>query len=747
MSKNSLQRKLIAFSLVCGCLPLALLQFLSANNGSQSLRETSAAAEFALATAATERVTALRDTVRHAVEDYAKRVNVDLQILAAAPYTSAALEAFTDTFARHLEQIGGAAGNTEKWRAELGTYYSEQFGEQYREHNPQSDSPDGTWLAGLEPTGLALQHAFIAANQHPLGEKHLLDMPLAESDYGKAHATYQPAFRSFVAQAGYYDVFLVDLDGNIVYSVFKELDYATSMRTGVLKTTGLAKASMTALTLPRGDITTTDFACYPPSYDAPAAFAATPVFKGDQRLGAIVVQLPLDRISQVTSMLSGLGATGEAYLVGPDHLMRSDAKQDLDGHSVAASFANPTKGRVDTEAVERALGGEVFTSTTTNYSNTKVVGAYSPVQFFERKFALCVEQNHSEAGAAAAALTKAGEERLSSFLWLCGTLLVLVSIAVAIAGVCLAKHLATPARDGAAILESVAKGDLRQRIKVKGNDELARMGESLNTALTSIGELVASAQRGVADINAGAGDVFSTSNSLAETASLTAASLEQMRAMLQELEDLSTNCGDRSAEANRLAQTSQDSVAIGRKHTDEMAAAMHEAQEAAGSVGKILETIDTIAFQTNLLALNAAVEAARAGESGKGFAVVADEVRSLAHRCTIAARKTSERINESTERTNAGAAAAKLVQESFANILTSSEQVANLNAEVLDLIQQANSNLVSANAAASEIDQLTQQNASAAEELTASAASSRSRAQTIADSLTGFQVDHEDNAG
>jgi len=743
MSKNSLQRKLITFSLVCGCLPLALLQILNANNGSQSLRETSEAADSALATAATERVTALRDTVRHAVEDYANGVNVDLQILAAAPYTSAALEVFTKTFAKHLEQVGGAEGNTEKWRSELGAYYSSQFGAQYREQNPQADSPDGTWLAGLEPTGLALQHAFIAANKHPLGEKHLLDMPLAETDYGKAHVTYQPAFRGLVEQAGYYDVFLVDLDGYIVYSVFKELDYATSMRTGVFNKTGLAQVSMAALTIPRGEITTTDFACYAPSYEAPAAFAATPVFKGEERIGAIVVQLPLDRISQVTGMLSGLGETGEAYLVGPDNLMRSDAKQDLDFHSVAASFANPSKGRVDTEAVQRALGGEVFAATTTNYSDTKVVGAYTPVQFFERKFALCVEQNHSEASAAAVALTQAGEERLSSFLWLCGSLLVLVSIGVAVAGVWLAKRLSTPARDGAMILEAVAEGDLRKRIVVKGNDELARMGASLNTALDSIGALVASAQRGVADINSGASDVFSTSNSLAECASLTAASLQQMRAMLQELEDLSSNCGDRSAEANRLAQNSQESVAIGRKHTDEMAAAMHEAQEAAGSVGKILETIDNIAFQTNLLALNAAVEAARAGEAGKGFAVVADEVRSLAHRCTVAARETSERINESTERTNAGAAAAKLVQESFENILSSSEQVANLNAEVLDLIQQANTNLVSANSAASEIDQLTQQNASAAEELTASAASSRSRAQTIAESLTGFQVNSE----
>lgn len=414
--------------------------------------------------------------------------------------------------------------------------------------------------------------------------------------------------------------------------------------------------------------------------------------------------------------------------------------QDLDNRSVAASFANPRKGRVDTGAVEKALRGEAFSGTSENYCNNLVVGAYGPVQFFERKFALCVEQTQSEASEVATALTQAGEERLSRNLWLCGILCVIVSIAVGIAGVCLAKRLSTPAREGAAILEAVANGDLRRRVEVKGNDELARIGSSLNTALDSIGQLVDNAQRGFADINAGASDVVSTSNSLAETASLTAASLQRMRAMLQELEDLSTKCGDRSTEANRLAQDSQESVAIGRKHTDEMATAMNEAQEAAGSVGKILETIDKIAFQTNLLALNAAVEAARAGEAGKGFAVVADEVRSLAHRCTVAARETSERINESIERTNAGAAAAQLVQQSFESILSSSEQVASLNAEVLDLIRRGNANLVSANVAASEIDQLTQQNASATEELTASAAASRSRAQRIAESLTGFQV-------
>jgi methyl-accepting chemotaxis protein len=746
LPNNSLQKKLIAFSLICGCLPLALLQILNTNHGSQSLCETSEAAEAALATATTERVTALRDTVRHAVEDYAQGVQVDLQILAAAPYTSAGLRDFTAAYGTYLEQAGGIEANRERWRNDLASYYSSQFGQEYQRQNPNGASPDSNWLNGLEPIGLALQHAFIAANAHPLGEKHLLDVPGIESDYKKAHAIYQPAFRVLVEQAGYYDVFLVDLEGNIVYSVFKELDYATSMSSGVHRNSGLAEASMAALTIGKGDITTSDFATYSPSYEAPAAFAATPVFDGDTRVGAVVVQLPLDSISQVTGMLSGLGETGEAYLVGQDHLMRSDAKQDLEHHSVVQSFRAPSTGRVDTAQVDRALGGELFTAVAENYHNTAVIGAYCPVKFFERSFALCVEQEEFEANATAVALKKAGEARLSSFLWLSWILCILFSVGVAITGVWIARRLSTPAREGAVLLEAVAKGDLRQRLKVAGNDEIARMGTSLNTALDAIGDLVATAQTGVADINAGARDVFSTSNSLADTASRTAASLQQMRAMLQEIEELSSNCGNRSAEANRLSQTAKESVANGRKHTQEMATAMTEAQEAATSVAKTLETIDTIAFQTNLLALNAAVEAARAGEAGKGFAVVADEVRSLAHRCTAAARETSERINESTERTNAGAAAAQLVQESFVNILESSEQVANLNAEVLDLIQQTNSNLVTANAAASEIDQLTQQNASAAEELTASAASSRERAQAIEQSLTGFQVNGGTNA-
>lgn len=742
MPNNSLQKKLIKFSLVCGCLPLALLQILNASYGSQSLRETSEAAEAALATATTERLAALRDTVRQAVENYAQGIKVDLKILATSPHTSAALSDFNAAYGTFLEQAGGLEKHRERWHDDLARYYSIQFGPEYQRQNLNGASPDSDWLNALDPVGLALQHAFIADNSHPLGEKHMLDTPGVESDYAKAHTIYQPAFRNLVKHSGYYDVFLVNLEGVIVYSVFKELDYATSMSSGAHRNSGLAEASMAALTLAPGDITTSEFACYSPSYEAPAAFAATPVFDGDTRIGAIVAQLPIDRISQVANMLSGLGETGEAYLVGQDHLMRSDAQKDLENHSVARSFRAPSTGRVDTTQVERALGGEVFTVEAENYRNTSVVGAYGPVKFFERRFALCVEQDLTEANAAAVAVTEAGETRLAGFLWLCGILCALASIGVAIAGVCLARRLATPAREGAAILEAVAKGDLRQRIKVAGNDELARMGTSLNTALDAIGALVASAQTGVADINAGARDVFSTSNSLAGTAQRTSASLQQMRAMLQEIEDLSSNCGNRSAEANRLAQTAQESVATGRKHTQEMAAAMTEAQEAAASVGKSLATIEKIAFQTNLLALNAAVEAARAGEAGKGFAVVADEVRSLAHRCTAAARETSARIKESTERTDAGAAAAKLVQQSFVNILESSEQVANLNAEVLDLIQQTNTNLVSANAAASEIDQLIQQNASASEQLTTSAASSRERAQTIEQSLTGFQVDN-----
>jgi methyl-accepting chemotaxis protein len=734
MLARSLQAKLIAFSLLCGAVPLAGFTAWAAWYGGNSLGAATTAAETALTTAAGQRLAAIRDVMRGGLSEYEAGVRADVEMLASDPTTRTALQRFATSFA----EADGDDQPVAILRQDLTEYYA-TFDAEYARQNPGSRSPSGDWLARLAPAALRRQRTWIWQNPHPLGKKHLLDrLDGDDSGYAQAHGELHPHFRRLVERVGYYDVFLVDLDGTVVYSVFKELDFATSLRTGAHADSDLGKVVQQALQAAAGSICASDFHRYAPSYEAAAAFAAAPVFAGEQRIGAVAVQLPLDRISRVMGQTGGLGSTGEAFLVGADHRMRSDSRRDPTHLSVQASFRDPSRGLVRNDAVERALAGKDSVGAYQNHLDREVHGACAGVEFLGQRWAMCVEQEAEEALAAARALARDGQARQSAFVQLGALVCAAIAAATAAAGWWLARRLAAPARAGANALAAVATGDLRPRLQTTSQDELGAMSKSLNLALDALGQTLAQAQRGITGIDATTGDLRSCSQSLADSASQTAASLEEMRATIAEIVQLSSTTAGETTAANQLAQQAQASVVTGRAATDRMARTMQEAQEAAAAVTSVLSTIDSIAFQTNLLALNAAVEAARAGDAGRGFAVVAEEVRNLAQRSAGAAKETAERIRASTERTNAGAQAVQEVLASFAAIDAAQQKVSGLIANVQQATHAESGHLQTVDQAVARIDAMTQTNASAAEQLTASVATTQEQTTAMRRAMEQF---------
>ncbi|MCC7399227.1 MAG: methyl-accepting chemotaxis protein [Planctomycetes bacterium] len=742
MHLDSLQKKLTALGLGFGLVPLAALGALSLHQGSDSLRRATDAAQQALQAATFARLTALRDSLGGALGGYAASVDTAVRTLADAPSTADALQRFTAAFASLAAAHAADTSQVAAGREALAGYYREQFGAEYARQNPGARCPASDWLPRLEPAGVLLQHTFVQQNPHALGKKHQLDRPAGDdSAYAVAHAAVHPKLRALLERAGFYDVFLVDRDGNVVYSVFKELDFATNLRRGAHADSDLAKTCLSALEAPRDTMCASDITRYAPSYAAPAAFAAAPVFAGETRLGCVCVQLPLDQISKVMSQRGGLGQTGEAYLVGKDHLMRSDAFRDRT-RTVIASFARPDDGRVTTAAIDAALRGEATAGVGGNYAAREVLGAYGPVPFLGNTWALCIEQERDEATAAAASLAADGDAQQRRFL------LLLLGFGAGIAGLVgwlswgFARSMARPAAASADVLRAVAGGDLRGRITVRSSDEIGAIGHSLNTALDALGTTLSTAHATSAQIDTAAGDLQATSLSLAHAATTAAASLEEMRASVQEIESMSAGCSSKSADANIEANAALVHVEVGRGETENMTAAIQQAQAAATDVRRILGTIDDIAFQTNLLALNAAVEAARAGDAGKGFAVVAEEVRALAQRAAAAARETGQLVQRSHDSTHRSATAATNVHEAFQAIQASSVRVTGLIGEVLDLIQRQNTAVAAVAKAMVQIDDMTQTNASAAEELSAAVTSSREHSQQLAGALARFQLHH-----
>ena len=248
-----------------------------------------------------------------------------------------------------------------------------------------------------------------------------IDLEEAVAPHVKGHR--EDFFTQYAKQYGYYDLFLISPAGHCFYSVAQEADYQTNLVDGEFKDSNLGELTREVLSTKRFGFA--DFAPYAPSDGEPAAFIAQPVLHGNEVELIVALQLPLSAINSVMTVRAGMGETGETYLVGPDRLMRSDSYLDPENHSVAASFANPAKGRVETEAAETALAGEADAKIITDYNGNPVLSAFAPVEVFDTRWALLAEIDQAEAFAAVDAMHETATRSSSSLIaWSVGVALV-----------------------------------------------------------------------------------------------------------------------------------------------------------------------------------------------------------------------------------------------------------------------------------------------------------------------------------
>ncbi len=217
---------------------------------------------------------------------------------------------------------------------------------------------------------------------------------LGSQEYKSLSAAREKGFSIFMDNFGFYDVFLIDAEGNVVYTVAKESDLGANLKTGPLKESGLGKV----FTKSRNQIAFEDFSWYGPSNE-PAAFIATPLIDDSgQYWGSAAFQISLGDINAIMQQRTGLGKTGETYLVGPDKLMRSDSFLDPEGHSVKASFAGTLeKNGVDKEASREALAGKTGADVIIDYNGNPVLSVYGPVKIHGLNWALIAEIDVAEA--------------------------------------------------------------------------------------------------------------------------------------------------------------------------------------------------------------------------------------------------------------------------------------------------------------------------------------------------------------
>jgi hypothetical protein len=221
--------------------------------------------------------------------------------------------------------------------------------------------------------------------------------------------------------------------------------------------------------------------------------------------------------------------------------------------------------------------------------------------------------------------------------------------------------------------------------------------------------------------------VSSASQSLAEGASEQAAGIEETSSSIEEMAAMTRQNADNAGQANALTSETSRVVDDASAAIRDLTRSMTEISAASEETGKIIKTIDEIAFQTNLLALNAAVEAARAGGAGAGFAVVADEVRNLALRAAEAAKNTTSLIEGTVKKVKNGSEIVVRANEAFTKVAQGSKKVKELVEEISAASQEQSQGVEQINTAMTEMDQAIQRNAASAEE--AASASEEMNAQ------------------
>ncbi|MCL2028965.1 MAG: methyl-accepting chemotaxis protein [Deltaproteobacteria bacterium] len=238
----------------------------------------------------------------------------------------------------------------------------------------------------------------------------------------------------------------------------------------------------------------------------------------------------------------------------------------------------------------------------------------------------------------------------------------------------------------------------------------------------AINNLIESLSECAQEVDGASGQLSGSSNSLAQGATESAASLEETSAALEELSSMTRRNADNAVEASGLTAKAAEAIIQAEKSMTDVIRAMEEISRSGNEIGKIIKTIDEIAFQTNLLALNAAVEAARAGEAGAGFAVVADEVRNLAIRSAEAAKNTADLIADTIANINSGSDMVNATAENFRTVDANAGKVAELVSEVAEASKEQSQGIAQITQAMSEMDKVTQANAASSEQA-ASAAS------------------------
>lgn len=445
LGKIRLTGKMIAAMMIAGLVPLTVASIVNTVLATNALQD-----------AAVTQLGSLTSVKKNQVESYFDQIRKQAITFSEDRMVVDAMRDFNVSFDSLGSMYGGVAPDLRMMGQEVDNFYEKKFKQQFNIKNNRDVETDS--LAPLTPSQIVAQYYYIANNPHPLGNKDNLQSANDGSAYSQVHAEYHESFHNYQKKFGYYDIFLISAQsGEIVYSVFKEIDFATSLISGPYRNTNFARAYQDALELPPGDAAVlVDFEPYLPSYDGPASFIASPIYNGSKLEGVLVFQMPLDEINGIMQQSDGLGESGETYIVGSDQLMRSQSRF-IEENTILSR-------KIDTTATQAIVRGESGSGVFNNANGVEAISAFIPLAIEGMDWGLVAEIDKSEALAA-----------ISSLIIGASIVGALAVFALAIMAVTFARTLTRPVANAVQLAQNIAQGELRNELPEPSSDEIGEL--------------------------------------------------------------------------------------------------------------------------------------------------------------------------------------------------------------------------------------------------------------------------------
>ena len=383
--------KLVSLFLIIGILPMVVVVSINYKNTSDGVQEHLNSSRKIIDNELTKELKLIREIKKDTIQTFFNLMKDQVVALSQNRMVIDATNEFHDSFHTFEKEMKEKGVNLNSKKSSLSNYYNNDFLASYKEKNNGQAADTSLMLSQLSDESLLLQSTYISENIYPLGSKDNLIESGNGTAYDKIHSKYHPIFKDYLKRFSYYDIFIIDSDdGNVIYSVYKELDYATCLKKGSFSDSGLAECFRKANALEKTTaFAFTDLDNYTPSYESPAGFIGSPIFSGNEKIGVLIFQVPIDKINQLSEISSSLDIPANNSLVGPDKLLRSDVNYSSK-FKVENVFRNKSL-TMNNSAVEDALSGKEGVATITNVEGNNSKVAYTPINILGANWALLSE--------------------------------------------------------------------------------------------------------------------------------------------------------------------------------------------------------------------------------------------------------------------------------------------------------------------------------------------------------------------